>query len=133
MKRSHEQIDANSSDGAPASTTTVAGAGEMNPPKKLHVESQRDAPKDGEEGLADFIGRNQVQGLLRELVNKKHVLAETRKELELMHQKSREMEALVSLIQRAWSQLDIDASLLLDSLGDPEAMISERGSSDMLF
>ncbi|RYG66388.1 hypothetical protein EON64_09905, partial [archaeon] len=74
-----------------------------------------------------------MYGLQLELASKKHVIAETRKELELMHQKSREMEALVSLIQRAWSQLDIDASLLLDSLGDPEAVISERGSSEMLF
>lgn len=30
------------------------------------------------------------------------------------------MESLVSLVQRAWSQLDIDASLILDSLGDFE-------------
>lgn len=67
------------------------------------------------------------------MLNKKRIIQEARRELELMRKKSREMEALVSLIQRAWSQLDIDASLLLDSLGDPEAVISERGANDMLY
>jgi len=53
--------------------------------------------------------------------------------MEVMHKKSREMEALVSLIQRAWSQLDIDASLLLDSLGDTEVVVSDRGAGELLF
>lgn len=50
----------------------------------------------------------------------KRSIAETRKELEFLRSKHREMESLVSLIQRAWSQLDIDASLMLDCLGDFE-------------
>ncbi len=43
------------------------------------------------------------------------------------------METLVSLIQRAWSQLDIDAALILDSLGDNEVVVPESGSTEMLY
>lgn len=50
-----------------------------------------------------------------------------------MRRKAREMETLVSLIQRAWSQLDIDASLILDSLGDSEVMIPDAGSTELLY
>ncbi len=49
------------------------------------------------------------------MVTYKRTIAEGRKELELMRRKSREMEALVSLIQRAWSQVNncIDASQMI--------------------
>lgn len=82
---------------------------------------------------ADFLYKHRNRSLQLELSNKKRIISESRRELELMRKKSREMEALVSLVQRAWSQLDIDASLLLDSLGDPEAVISDQGANDMLY
>jgi hypothetical protein len=63
----------------------------------------------------------------------KRTIAEARKELELMRRKAREMETLVSLIQRAWSQLDIDSALILDSLGDTEVIIPETGSTELLY
>jgi hypothetical protein len=63
---------------------------------------------------------HQNRSLSLELLRNKRTIAETRKELEFLRTKHREMESLVSLIQRAWSQLDIDASLILDSLGDFE-------------
>jgi hypothetical protein len=46
----------------------------------------------------------------------------------MMRKKTQEMESLVSLIQRAWSQLDIDTSLLLDGLADPEVEIPSSSS-----
>lgn len=58
-----------------------------------------------------------------ELSKNKRSLNEARKELEMMRKKTREMESLVSVIQRAWSQLDIDTSLLLDGLADPDVKI----------
>jgi hypothetical protein len=73
-----------------------------------------------ETSTAQFTLLHQNKGLTLELMSSKRSIAEARKELELMRRKSREMESLVSLIQRAWSQLDIDASLVLDSLGDNE-------------
>eukprot|EP01039_Chlorochromonas_danica_P004991 gene4991-5481_t len=94
-----------------------------------HLQQQQQ----GDDPVHDFLQKNRTQALQLELLNKKRMIHEARRELELMRKKSREMEALVSLIQRAWSQLDIDASLLLDSLGDPEAVISERGANDMLY
>ena len=43
------------------------------------------------------------------------------------------MESLVSLIQRSWSQLDIDACMLLDSLGDSEFLAQNNEyDSDLL-
>lgn len=47
--------------------------------------------------------QNKALGL--EMLSYKRAIAEGRKELELMRRKSREMESLVSLIQRAWSQV----------------------------
>ncbi len=51
-----------------------------------------------------------------------------------MRKKSREMEGLVSLIQRAWSQLDLDTSILLDQLGDPEIELptTDKNDSELL-
>ncbi len=48
---------------------------------------------------------SQNKALSLEMMTYKKTIAEGRKELELMRRKSREMEALVSLIQRAWSQV----------------------------
>lgn len=49
--------------------------------------------------------------------------SQARKELDLYRRKSREMEQLISVVQRAWAQLDIDAGLVLDSLGDDQVHI----------
>lgn len=66
-------------------------------------------------------------------MDNKRTIVEARKELELMRRKAREMETLVSLVQRAWSQLDIDSALILDSLGDSEVIIPESGSTELLY
>jgi hypothetical protein len=62
-----------------------------------------------------FVLSSQNKALSLEMVTYKRTIAEGRKELELMRRKSREMEALVSLIQRAWSQVNncIDASQMI--------------------
>jgi hypothetical protein len=52
-----------------------------------------------------FLLVSQNRSLNRELSRSKRSIAEARRELELMRRKSREMESLVSLIQRAWSQV----------------------------
>jgi chromosome segregation ATPase len=78
----------------------------------------------------------QNKALVKEIKKYKYQLAESRRELQLMRDKSREMESLVSVIQRAWSQLDVDSSLLLDSLGDTdivENMNDERLGMMKLF
>lgn len=53
-----------------------------------------------------FLLISQNKSLNKELMRNKRSIAEARKELELMRRKSREMESLVSLIQRAWSQVN---------------------------
>jgi hypothetical protein len=76
------------------------------------------------------VSKNKAMQL--ELTKNKRAIAEARKELEMMRKKNREMESLVSLIQRAWSQLDIDTSLLLDGLGDPDVEFP-ASSSELLL
>jgi predicted ribosome quality control (RQC) complex YloA/Tae2 family protein len=61
--------------------------------------------KEGETSAKSFLLVSQNRSLNRELQRNKRTIAEARKELELMRRKSREMESLVSLIQRAWSQV----------------------------
>lgn len=75
---------------------------------------------------------HQNRALTQEMKRYKRQITEARKELELMRNKSREMESLVSVIQRAWSQLDIDASLLLDGLGDSEMVIQDNENFKLL-
>ena len=60
-----------------------------------------------------FLLVHQNKELQKELMKNKRTIGEARKELELMRRKAREMESLVSLIQRAWSQLDIDSLSLI--------------------
>lgn len=67
----------------------------------------------------------QNKALVKEMKRCKRSMNEQKKELELMRVKSREMEALVSVIQRAWSQLDVDLNLLLDALGDSDNNVQE--------
>jgi hypothetical protein len=47
----------------------------------------------------------QNKALVHEMYRYKRQIAEAKKELELMRSKSREMESLVSIIQRSWSQV----------------------------
>ncbi len=75
---------------------------------------------DDVEDQAHFHLRSQNRALSLEVRKSKMTIESARKELDMMRHKSREMEALVGTIQRAWSQLDIDTSLLLDSLGDTD-------------
>lgn len=77
--------------------------------------------------------KTKSRNLTLELMRNKRELIEARKELDLMRKKSQEMESLVSLIQRSWSQIDIDSSLLLDSLGDSEMKLPDEGDSELLY
>ena len=79
---------------------------------------------DDVEDQAYFHLRSQNRALSLEVRKSKMTIESARKELDMMRSKSREMEALVGTIQRAWSQLDIDTSLLLDSLGDTDVRFS---------
>jgi len=49
--------------------------------------------------------RHQNRSLALELVRYKRQIAESREELDMIRGRSREMESLVSAIQRAWSQV----------------------------
>lgn len=72
-----------------------------------HVSSNdiESSANDGELSGKTFLLINQNKALNKELLKNKRAISEARKELELMRRKSREMESLVSLIQRAWSQV----------------------------
>jgi hypothetical protein len=60
----------------------------------------------GESSTADTgLLRRQNQLLGQELVRYKRQIAESREEMEMIRGKSRDMEALVSAIQRSWSQV----------------------------
>ena len=54
---------------------------------------------------SSFLLKSQNRSLSKEVSRNKRTLTEARKELDLMRRKAREMESLVSLIQRAWSQV----------------------------
>ena len=49
--------------------------------------------------------KSQNRALSLEMLRYKRQLSEARKELDMIRGKSREMESLVSIIQRAWSQV----------------------------
>jgi len=72
-----------------------------------------------------LLQRNKTLG--SELRRYKRQFEAAKKEIQLVKHRSREMEALISVIQRAWSQLDIDVCMFLDCLGDsvPLAQNSE--------
>ena len=74
----------------------------------------------------------QNRSLSVEILRYKRQLTDARKELDLIRGKSREMESLVSIIQRAWSQLDIDVSMLLDGFGDSEPLTEGTGNTELL-
>jgi hypothetical protein len=56
--------------------------------------------------------KSQNRALSQEVARYKRHISESKKELEMMRGKSREMESLVSVIQRAWSQVrEVDTRL----------------------
>lgn len=69
--------------------------------------SKRPAPAD--DGAVGDLGllRRQNKMLGQELVRYKRHIGESREELEMIRGKSRDMEALVSAVQRAWSQVSL--------------------------
>jgi hypothetical protein len=89
-------------------------------PQLKRINSNSTDNGDDVEDQAYFHLRSQNRALSLEVRKSKMTIESARKELDMMRSKSREMEALVGTIQRAWSQLDIDTSLLLDSLGDTD-------------
>lgn len=62
----------------------------------------------------------------------KKQLNEAECELDMMKMKSKEMESLVSVISRSWSQLDVVISLMLDTLGESEFLEQFRECSDSI-
>jgi len=60
----------------------------------------------------------QHNSLQLELVKYKRSIQSTRQELSLLRKRSSSMEHIVSILQRLWSQLEIDTSMLLDEIGD---------------
>ena len=61
-----------------------------------------------------FFLRNQNKALSGDVFRCKSQISESRKELELMRNKSREMETLVGVIQRAWSQVSKEMKCVTD-------------------
>lgn len=92
------------------------------------------APAPDETGSTLFLSC-QNQALSLEMYNYRRQVAETRKELEAARHRSREMETLVSVIQRAWSQLEIDSNMLLDALGESAegSNAQEQGKINAIF
>ena len=60
-----------------------------------------------DDSSSSFLLKSQNRALSLEVARYKRHISESRKELEMMRGKSREMEALVSVIQRAWSQVSL--------------------------
>jgi hypothetical protein len=97
-----------------------SGSDGYGAPQLKRINSTSTDNGDDVEDQAHFHLRSQNRALSLEVRKSKMTIESARKELDMMRNKSREMEALVGTIQRAWSQLDIDTSLLLDSLGDTD-------------
>lgn len=85
------------------------GGHDAGPPlKRFHSEGA--APAQDESG--DYFAlRSQNKALSLELVRYKRQIGESREELEMIRGKSREMETLVGVIQRAWSQVNFPSLL----------------------
>lgn len=78
------------------------GADSGGPPLK-RIHSEGDVQQHDESTLFHLKSQNRALGL--ELVRCKRQISESREELDMIRGKSREMEALVGVIQRAWSQV----------------------------
>lgn len=63
-------------------------------------------PQEGGELCKESILSYQNFRLLADMKMKKRQLGEAQEELETLRRKSRDMETIVSVIQRAWSQVD---------------------------
>jgi hypothetical protein len=85
-----------------------SGEGEGGTPKIKRLNSNStdiSALDDEEDDPKYFCLRNQNKALSVDIFRCKRQISESRKELEMMRNKSREMETLVGVIQRAWSQV----------------------------
>jgi hypothetical protein len=69
------------------------------------VNSTGSAAANDEDEDAHFFLQSQNRSLVVELRKSKSQISESRKELDMMRTKSREMETLVGVIQRSWSQV----------------------------
>ena len=76
------------------------------PAKRMNMTSSGAAPEDDGDDATYFL-RSQNRSLAVELRNCKSQISESRRELEMMRSKSREMESLVGVIQRSWSQVRV--------------------------
>ena len=74
--------------------------------------------------------QNINKNLYKDMLYCKRQFDEAKRELNLMKIKSMEMETLVSIINRSWSQLDVVISLILDSLGESEFLEQFHAGSD---
>ena len=87
-------------------TGSDAHIGGEIPLKRVNSTGANIAPEDGGDDATFFL-RSQNRSLALELRKSKNLISESRRELDMMRSKSREMETLVGVIQRAWSQVGI--------------------------
>ena len=105
------------------------------PPLKRHTSH---AARDDDGGSDDDYGllleklKDENRVLLQDMALCKRQFVGLKKELTMMEKKSREIELVVSLMQRLWSQLDIDAAMILDCLGDSEYLAQTNENSALL-
>ena len=83
-----------------------AQVGAETPAKRMNMTSSGAAPEDDGDDATYFL-RSQNRSLAVELRNCKSQISESRRELEMMRSKSREMESLVGVIQLSWSQVRV--------------------------
>ncbi len=84
------------------------GASAETPLKR--VNSMGSAAPEDEGDDSTFFLRSQNRSLALELRKSKSLISESRRELDMMRSKSREMETLVGVIQRSWSQVSLFSS-----------------------
>ncbi len=106
------------------------------PPLKRHTShAARDdggSDDDDDDGLLLEKLKDENRILLQDMSLCKRQFVGLKKELTMMEKKSREIELVVSLMQRLWSQLDIDAAMMLDCLGDSEYLAQTNENSELL-
>ena len=105
------------------------------PPLKRHTSHiARDdgGSDDDDDGLLLEKLKDENRVLLQDMALCKRQFVGLKKELTMMEKKSREIELVVSLMQRLWSQLDIDAAMILDCLGDSEYLAQTNENSELL-
>ena len=97
-------------------TGSDAGMGEAPPPLKRALSNASSMPDEDEEDAYFFL-RAQNKSLAVELKGCKSQISESRKELDLLRKRSRDMESLVGVIQRSWSQVGVFRLIRLCLLG----------------